>query len=245
VRTPQEISRPEGLREAIARSGLFLESQLAQPRTNPLLLGEDDFKGVLLRLAALLDRQSHAPTRTASVGADTPPPLRQRGLQAQPRVPLPMDFEATTEDVDQLLGRLRGDVQAALARLEIAQLDAVTAQAWMIEIPLQGPHGRDVLQLHLEHSQDTEGGGHTWALGFALDLPALGPLQGELQLRDLRLSVRLWAERSATTQRLEEQFTPLRRRLAASGLQLDQLSCQTGLPHGHGHAGALLLKATA
>jgi len=136
-------------------------------------------------------------------------------------------------------------VYGALARLEIAQLDAATAQAWMIEIPLQGAHGRDVLQIHLEHGQDADTGGENWTLGFALDLPPLGPLQGELQLRDLRLNVRLWAERSATTERLERQFTPLRQRLAASGLQLDQLSCQTGLPHGQGSSGALLLKATA
>ncbi|NUO73310.1 MAG: flagellar hook-length control protein FliK, partial [Frateuria sp.] len=38
VRTPQDITRADGLREAVARSGLFLESQLAQPRTNPLPL---------------------------------------------------------------------------------------------------------------------------------------------------------------------------------------------------------------
>ena len=247
VRTPQDITRPEGLREAVARSGLFLESQLAQPRTNPLPLGDEDFKGVLLRLAAMLDRQPRLPARTPSISADTPPPLRQRGLQAQPRVPLalPLGETPADEDINQLLGRLRGDVHAALARLEIAQLDAAAAQAWMIEIPLQGARGRDVLQIHLEHGQDSDTGGETWTLGFALDLPALGPLQGELQLRDLRLNMRLWAERSATTERLERQFTPLRQRLAASGLQLDQLSCQTGLPQGHAHASALLLKATA
>jgi hypothetical protein len=66
-----------------------------------------------------------------------------------------------------------------------------------------------------------------------------------VQLRDLRITVRLWAVRSGTAERLERQFTPLRQRLAASGLQLDQLTCQTGLPQGHGYASALLLKATA
>lgn len=247
VRTPQDISRPEGLREAIARSGLFLESQLARPRSNPLPLGEEDFKAVLLRLAALLDRQPRLPAHVPASNADTPPPLRQRGLQAQPRVPLAMPLAdvPADEDIHQLLGRLRGDVHAALARLEIAQLDAAGAQAWMIDIPLQGPDGRDVLQIHLEQGQDAETGAGTWTLGFAIDLPSLGPLQGELQLRDLRLNVRLWAERNATTERLERQFTPLRQRLAASGLQLEQLSCQTGLPQGRSHASALLLKATA
>lgn len=247
VRTPQDITRGEGLREAIARSGLFLESQLAQPRSHAQpLAGEDDWKGALLRLAAVLDRQPRLPGHPTVVDADTPPPLHQRGLQAQPRAPQAAYLDAPAdEEVRQLLGRLRGDVHAALARVEIAQLDAAAAQAWMIEIPLQGARGHDVLQLHLEHGLDGESGAQTWTLGFAIDLPSLGPVQGELQLRDLRLSVRLWAERNATTERLERQFTPLRQRLAASGLQLDQLSCQTGLPQGQGQAGALLLKATA
>jgi hypothetical protein len=70
-------------------------------------------------------------------------------------------------------------------------------------------------------------------------------VQGELQLRDIRLSVRLWAERSATVQRLEQQFGPLRQRLSACGLILDQLSCQRGLPQSTGQHSAILLKTMA
>lgn len=242
VRTPEEITSGEGLREAISRSGLFLESLLAQPHANLDALGESDWKAVLLRLSALLT--TYMPTRTPPRGSDTPPPLQQRGLQAQPRQPLPT-IDNGADDIDNLLGRLHGDVQAALARIEVAQLDATTAQAWMIEIPLQGDDGRDVLQLHLEIARDAEDGNAAWTLGFALDLPALGPLQGELQLRGLRLAVRLWAERGDTAQRLERQFGALRHRLAACGVLLDQLNCQTGLPPPGGRAGALLLKATA
>jgi hypothetical protein len=242
VRTPDEVTSGAGLREAIARSGLFFESQLAQPHADPALIGAEDWKGVLLQLASVLG--AHAPVHASSANADTPPPLHQRGLLAQPRAAM-LPGTDNDPDLDQLIGRLHGDVQAALARIEIAQLDATTAQAWMIEIPLQGEQGRDVLQIQLEHGQDAESGSQHWTLGFALDLPALGPLQGELQLRDLRLGVRLWAERSKTSYRLERQFGALRQRLAASGLILDQLSCQTGLPQAGGGQGALLLKATA
>ncbi|MEY2159075.1 flagellar hook-length control protein FliK [Rhodanobacter sp. FW106-PBR-LB-2-11] len=115
----------------------------------------------------------------------------------------------------------------------------------MIEIPLQGDGGRDVLQLHLEFVADAADGGHGWTLGFALDLPTLGPLQGELHLREPRLSVRLWAAQAETAQRLERQFTALRQRLAACGVLLDQLSCQVGLPQPPGRHSAVLLQATA
>lgn len=241
VRTPADITTGEGLRLAISRSGLFLESQLANPQGNLTALVEEDWKGALLRLVGLLERQP--PAAPSPSRSDTAPPLLQRGLQAQARLPLPVAAEV--DDVNPLLDRLHGDVKAALARVEVAQLEAGTLPAWMIEIPLQGQGGRDVLQLQLEFVTDATDGSHGWTLGFALDLPALGPVHGELQLREPRLSVRLWAEYAETAQRLERQFTPLRQRLAACGVLLDQLSCQVGLPQPQGRHSAVLLKATA
>ncbi|MEW9572788.1 flagellar hook-length control protein FliK [Rhodanobacter sp. Si-c] len=241
LRSPADITSGEGLRVAIERSGLFLESLLANPYGSPVL-PQDDWKSALLRLAALLDRRTQAPP--AQNGDETAPPLLQRGPQAQPRaLPLP----TTDDDVAPLLDRLHGDVRAALARIEVAQLESGTGPlpAWMIEIPLQGEGGRDVLQLQLEYVIDAGDGGRGWNLGFALDLPALGAVQGELQLREPRLSVRLWAARADTVQRLERQFTALRQRLAACGLLLDQLSCQLGLPQPTGRYSAVLLQATA
>ena len=243
LRTPAEITRGDGLREAILRSGLFFESRLLHPYSGQPGTVTDDWKGALLRLVGLLDKRG-APAPPPGRG-DIDPPLLQRGLQAQARLPLLV--LSGDEDVAALLSRLHGDVKAALARIEVAQLDASAnpTAAWILEIPLLGKDGHDVLQIKLESSTDTVDGGHGWTLGFALDLPPLGPIQGELQLRQPRLSVRLWAERSETAQRLERQFDPLRRRLAACGVLLDQLSCQVGTPQSQGGSSALLLKATA
>jgi hypothetical protein len=242
MHNPAEITRGEGLRTAIERSGLFLESLLARPH-GAAALPPDDWKGALLRLAALLDRR--APASPVQNGGDTPPPLLQRGLQAQARAPLPLPIPG--DEVVPLLDRLQGDVRAALARIEVAQLESATGPlpAWMIEIPLQGDDGRDVLQLQLEYTVDTGDGSRGWNLGFALDLPALGAVHGELQLREPRLSVRLWAAQADTVHRLERQFTALRQRLAACGLLLDQLSCQLGLPEPPNRYSAVLLQATA
>jgi len=243
VRTPTEITRPEGLEEAVNRSGLFLESQLAQSQVDMAGLSQEDWKGALLRLASLLD--DYLPARRASVGSnETAPPLQQRGPQVQPRVILPQAL-LLSDDVDALLGRLHGEVHAAIARVEVAQLEATTVAAWMIEIPLQGEGGRDILQIQLQQQGADAEGGAGWTMGFALDLPALGPIQGELQLRHLRLSVRLWAERASTVHRLELQFGALRQQLASSGLVLDQLSCQQGLPQSSSPHSAILLKTMA
>ncbi len=246
--TPGDLTQGEGLRTAIQRSGLFLESALTRAPPNLPALLADDWKGALLRVAALLDQQMPAPPPQGR--GDTAPPLQQTGLQAQPRVPLAalaaLTAAAGQADAAPLVTQLHADVKAALARLEVVQMEASMTAAWMVEIPVRSADGRDVLQLQLEPvADDSEDGSNGWILGFALDLPALGPVQGELQLREPRLSVRLWAERAATAERLERQFGPLRQRLAACGLLLDQLSCQLGLPKSQSRHSAILLQATA
>lgn len=240
--TQADITQGEGLRLAINRSGLFFESQLAHPDGAAAGALDEDWKGSLLRLLSLLDKRP--PTAGASTRTETPPPLLKRGMQAQQRDPLPR-LDGDDTDINPLLDRLRDDVKGAVARVEVAQLEASALPGWMIEIPVHGDDGRDVLQLHLASGGEEDDGQKEWTMGFALDLPNLGPVQGELQLRALRLSVRLWAENSLTVQRLERQFMPLRQRLAACGLLLDQLSCQVGRPEPPGRYSAVLLQATA
>jgi hypothetical protein len=157
----------------------------------------------------------------------------------QGRLPLPPEL-AGTGDATELLPRLYTDVQAALARLEVTQLQA-NPNHWIVEIPVQDTEGADVLQLSLKHEPEAE---QSWTMGFSLDLPALGPIVGELHLRGLRLSVRLWAQHRETVDRLEAQFENLRQRLDATGLFLDQLSCQFGLPQSGNGMSAVFLKAT-
>ncbi|MDO1530416.1 flagellar hook-length control protein FliK [Fulvimonas sp. R45] len=243
LRTPAEIADADGLRQAVLRSGLFLEADLlATPDAQPV---EDDWKAALLRLAASLQDLPRG-TPGARVPADTPPPLQQRGLQAQPRAPLATEWpEARPDDAARLLPQLRDATHAALARLEVTQLEAGALPARLVEIPLQGTRGHDILQLRIEPGAADAGEDAAWTLGFAIDLPALGPLHGELQLRGLRLAVRLWAQHAPAVERLERRFAALRERLAGSGLLLDQLSCQHGLPQPPGPYSQVLLKATA
>lgn len=234
--TPRELATPEGLRQAVNRSGLFLEAQLAQAPASDATTAHDDTKGALLRLVAILQGQ---PTLGESSDNEVDPPLLYRGVVPQGRLPLPLELASTT-DATELLPRLYTDVQASLARLEVTQLQA-NPNHWIVEIPVQDAEGADVLQLSLKHEPEAEQG---WTMGFSLDLPSLGPIVGELQLRGLRLSVRLWAQHRETVDRLEDQFADLRHRLDATGLFLDQLSCQFGLPQAGNSMSAVFLKAT-
>lgn len=234
--TPRELATPEGLRQAVNRSGLFLEAQLAQAPASDATTAHDDMKGALLRLVTILQGQ---PTLGESNDDEVDPPLLYRGLVPQGRLPLPQELSSTT-DATELLPRLYTDVQASLARLEVAQLQA-NPNHWIVEIPIQDAEGSDVLQLSLKHEPEAE---QNWTMGFSLDLPSLGPIVGELQLRGLRLAVRLWVQHRETVDRLEAQFAELRQRLDATGLFLDQLSCQFGLPQAGNSMSAVFLKAT-
>ncbi|RUL62953.1 flagellar hook-length control protein FliK [Dyella dinghuensis] len=235
--TPEEVSTPEGLRMAVNRSGLFLEAQLAQAPATDVTTAHDDMKGALLRLVAILKGQ---PLASEGSDVEVDPPLLYRGVTPQGRFFLPPELAQTSEATD-FLPRLYTDAQAALARLEVAQLQATPAH-WTVEIPVQDTDGADVLQLLLKQQHSEQG--ESWTFGFSLDLPSLGPIVGELQLRGLRLNVRLWAQHRDTADRLENEFENFRTRLSATGLFLDQLTCQVGLPQAGNSVSAVFLKAT-
>ncbi|MET0254441.1 MAG: flagellar hook-length control protein FliK, partial [Luteibacter sp.] len=110
ISRPDDVASPAGMKEAIARSGAFLESHLAQPHAETP--AADDFKAALLSLRRV--RADLPPTRSAGNAgngtvlprplSDTPPPLAQRPLVAQPRM---AELAVTEEDVDTLVGQLR------------------------------------------------------------------------------------------------------------------------------------------
>jgi hypothetical protein len=254
ISKPDDVSSPLGMKEAIAKSGAFLEAHLAEPKDDTP--AADDFKAALLSLRrALADLPASRPApRPGTEGGaparplnDTPPPLAQRALVAQPRSTALAETVVTEDNVDDLVGQLRGDVRAALSRVEIGQLESQPQSGlWMIEIPLAGVRGYDVLQLRIEEGKaspaEPEG---MWTVGFAIDPPSLGAVQGEIQLRVPRVSVRLWAQHGETVSRLETEFVSLRRQLEKSGLQLDHFACMHGLPVPTSAYSAVLLEARA
>lgn len=244
ISKPDDISSPLGMKEAIAKSGSFLESHLAQPKEETP--AADDFKAALLALRRTLADLPMARTAPplARPLSDTPPPLAQRTLVAQPRAE---EMLVTDDDVEGLVSQLRTDTRAALSRVEIAQLESQPqAGLWMVEIPLAGVRGYDVLQLRIEEGKAGPGENEgPWTVGFAIDPPSLGAVQGEIQLRASRVSVRLWAQHGDTVSRLETEFVSLRRVLEKSGLQLDHFACMHGLPVPAGAYSAVLLEARA
>lgn len=240
---PSDLADARTLMRAVQQSGLFLEANLADPNIESVFLAQGDFKASLTQIAAALDEYLQSVPQRAQ-DTEIPPPLLGRGVIPQPRIVLPEAFQYLMTDT--LLSRLQGDVHAAIARIEVAQFEAVTTSpmAWMIELPVHAEHGFDVLQLSIRQEQSALEE-EIWVLGFAIDLPALGPIQGELTLRRNGLQVHVWAERSQTVSKLERQFSPLRRRLSEHQIHLEQFTCHHGRRVRDDNPSTGFLKATA
>jgi flagellar hook-length control protein FliK len=229
-----------------ARPGNPLPSRPAPlPLPDGAAPGEgDDWKAALLKVVAALARQPVPGSRVAAQDAqEVPPPLRQRALLTQAR----MVVDADT-DVDSLVEHLRTNVRGALARLEVSQLESQpNANAWMLELPVRGMRGYDVLQLKIEREPAAPGeaSGDSWTLGFTIDLPSLGPMQGDIHLRGQRATVRLHAQFEPAVRQLEAQAPRLHRLIEDAGMQVEHLAIVQGLPQVASQRSAVFLQATA
>lgn len=204
----------------------------------------DDWKAALLKVVAALARQPMPGTRIAARDTEeVPPPLRQRALLTQARAVV----DAET-DVDGLVEHLRTDVRGAVARLEVSQLESQPhANAWMLELPVRGVRGYDVLQLKVERDPGAPGeaSSDSWTLGFTIDLPSLGPLQGDIHLRGSRATVRLHAQFEPAVRQLEAQAPKLHRLIEEAGMQVEHLAIVQGLPQVASQRSAVFLQAMA
>lgn len=226
------------------------ETPLARPAPLPLPDGAtpagegDDWKAALLKVVAALARQPVPGTRVAMQDSqEVPPPLRQRALLTQAR--MVVDAEA---DVDSLVENLRANVRGAVARLEVSQLESQPqANAWMLELPVRGVRGYDVLQLKVEREPAAPGesSSDSWTLGFTIDLPSLGPLQGDIHLRGSRATVRLHAQFEPAVRQLEAQAPKLHRLIEQAGMQVEHLAIVQGLPQVASQRSAVFLQAMA
>jgi hypothetical protein len=203
------------LRAAVARSGLFLEAQLAQrPATPPR-----DLKAALLVLQqALLAAGAAGGLRATK--APPPPPTRGGAVAAQAARAAGLNAD---DPPDYQLATLRGETEQALARQTLHQLASLPDEAggsrWMFELPVATPHGPASAQFAIERDPPEEAGGQagptqTWRARFALDLPPLGPIHAHLRLKDGRCGAVLWIEDPATLALLQDEAGELSDALA-------------------------------
>ncbi|MGY8818055.1 MAG: flagellar hook-length control protein FliK [Pseudomonadales bacterium] len=250
----QQLGDAKTLAQALARSGVFLESSLLRGEASNL---PTDMKAALLRLIAQLPGlPGGGPLTAAQAGANLGqalPAFARNALgalgQPNPRqlaqnFPLPSRLLPNAdEEADlEILLKLAA---AAVSRLQTHQLsslaqtqtnpDGTQVTTWQLEVPMRDQ--RDIVPLQVKFQREDESQQNRkdkpetlWKVELAFDVAPLGPLQVQAQLFQGSLSSQIWAERSGTAELISAELEHLRQRLVTAGLNVGELACRQGTP---------------
>jgi Flagellar hook-length control protein FliK len=243
ARLPLDGLNAAGLRQALARSGLFLEASLAAPAS--AVAPGADLKAALLVLRQMLkswaDTAPRAPSLAGPPANAPPPPYRGAPPSAQPPALASLPPYAPAGAVAQ---RLLAETDAALARqtlLQVASLPQNGAGAshaaergaqWAFEIPLGLGQGTAISQFEITRDGHAAGsdGVFTWRVRFSLDVEPMGPVHALIAVTGERAAVTLWAEREASAARLRAEGDLLADALRAAALEPRDIQFRVGAP---------------
>jgi len=231
------LEDPVALEAAIARSGVFLESNLAAHRGAPDPRFGSDLKTLLLALNRALQAQGAKPSSTHTDDAMPAPVPTARGpLTALPGAPATL---AVLDEPTQQLNELARQTDGTLARLTTVQISNSApdpaAQSMLIDLPVRHEDRAAVLRLKIErdgsrrHGGD---GGESWTVEAAVDLGAIGALHAKVTMIGKRIGVQLRAESPAIVAALSQRADELEAMLSQSGLEVDRVVCLHGMPAG-------------
>jgi hypothetical protein len=232
-----------GLREALARSGLFLEASLAAMPADASPSPGMDLKAVMLVLRQMLKAWTDGEPRTSAASATLasapPPPYRGAPPSAQAAAPASLPAYAPAGAVAQ---RLLAETDAALARqtlLQVASLPqsdggphAAARAAWAFEIPLALGQGSAIAQFEVTRDGHAAGpeASFTWRVRFSVNVEPMGPVHALIALAGGRAAVTLWAEREASAAHLRANAGLLEDALRAAALQPRDIEFRVGAP---------------
>jgi hypothetical protein len=224
------------LETAVARSGVFLESNLAAHRGPPDARIAFDLKALMLTLSHSLQTYGARPSASHSDAAvHSPVPTARGPLTALAGAPATL---AVLDAPAQQLNELSRQTDGALARLTTVQISNSapdsTVQSMLIDLPVRQENRAAVLRLKIERdgSRRREQGSDSWMVEAAVDLGAIGALHAKVTLVGKRIGVQLRAESPGVVAALSQHVGELESRLSESGLEVDRVVCLHGMPAG-------------
>jgi hypothetical protein len=227
------------LQEAVQANSLTSPQMSPLTAANLLRLSSDDALMLSLLPAVAGARVSNLDARTNL----PPPPLAGALPAAQPVMPATLVASSTPEAA---IHHLLADTDGAIARqtlLQVAslphQVDATTgrvdpvAPRWNFEIPLATPQGTAMAQFEISRDAgeaEVEAVKRTWRARFSLDVEPAGPVHAQISLVGERTSVRMWAERPGTADKLRAGLSHLSQALSRAELQPGDIVVRDGAP---------------
>ena len=233
----EALGDPKTLEAAIAKSGVFLEANLAAHRGPLDPRFASDLKTLMLTLHRALQAQGAKPSSTHSdVAGHAPIPTARAALTTLPAAPATL---AVLDEPTQQLNELSRQTDGALARLATVQISNSApdpaVQSLLVDLPVRHEDRAAVLRLKIERdgSRRRDGDGtEAWTVEAAVDLGAVGGLHAKVTLIGKRIGVQLRAESPAIVEALSQRADELEAMLAESGLEVERVVCLHGMPAG-------------
>jgi hypothetical protein len=233
----EALGDPKALEAAIAKSGVFLEANLAAHRGPPDPRVASDLKTLMLTLQRALQASGAKPSSTHSDAAGHAPVPTSRGpLTTLPAAPATL---AVLEEPTQQLNELSRQADGAIARLTTVQISNSApdpaVQSMLIDLPVRHEDRAAMLRLKIERDGSNRrdaSGAESWTVEAAVDLGAIGALHAKVTLIGKRIGVQLRAESPAVVAALAQRADELETMLAESGLEVDRVVCLHGMPVG-------------
>jgi hypothetical protein len=238
-----DVTRADGLRQAILQSGILLEAGLTRSDGEAGANVSSDIKALLLRLLSILEKPAfeYALRTNASAVADTsrdttevPPPQKHQPV-SQPRARLNTSSDDAGIAVD--IPALYKKAQGALARIVLHQIASsdtndAGALAWRLELPVRQQDAVDIVSISIEdernHAEESEA--KNWVVNLAVELPVLGALHVRVGLYQHSITSTFWCESPGSVELIENRLAELRTRLEKQGLKTLNLGCLAGSP---------------
>lgn len=207
----QQLTQPQGLKQTILNSGLFLEQHILHPRAETL--PDADVKNILLRLALLIRQSlSHNLANPAPPASSNSPPA------------------ASTLSQEQLMGLLK-QTESSIARIQMNQLTALTTQTRSeerllnIELPLLLQNNREPEMLTLQIRRGNRGGGGqgehpVWSVRLQLEPEGYGHIEAIVTLLGGKVSTTFWCHEQSTSALFARNMEQLIKRFDEQGLEV-------------------------
>jgi hypothetical protein len=240
--TPADVARAAASGAALT---LLQEALQAGPLTaaNPSGLGFDNSQMLSLLPALTGARLLNTDDAELARSNVPPPPISGALPAAQPVMAATLVSNSPSETA---MHHLLADTDGAIARqtlLQVASLpDRVDSAAprvdqaaprWNFEIPFATPQGTAMAQFEISRDgggSETGAAKRVWRARFSLNVEPAGPVHALVSLSGERTSVRMWAERSATTAQLRAGAAQLSQALSKAELQPGDIVIRDGTP---------------
>ena len=156
---------------------------------------------------------------------------QQPNTNSQQNNPLYNVTQLTLKQANELLGQ----VKAFVAQIESNQLlslrnDQPNLVQFLVDLPFAHHSKIDSFELLFESSQSEETSKNRkhWKVVVRFDLPPLGPMFAQVELKDERLSTNIFAESEQTSKLLNEHLHVLKKSLFSAGVDVDEITGNQG-----------------